>query len=447
MIYLRITLLFFITTFFACKHETVVTIEEQDELKRLIAEHSPTKDIGYYILPNSNDYQNLPNQDPKNPINKEKVELGKLLFFEPAIGIKGMNPQLIATYSCSSCHIPEKSFTPGRFQGIADGGVGFGYQGDGRVISPLYQGHEVDAQGARPLPTINLAYVKNALWSGAFGSTGLNAGTEDIWGVADTMTLINKKIFEGLEANNHRALIVHRQEIKKELLDYLGYTPMFDKAFPEIPVKERYTLQIASNAIAAYFRTILTNEAPFQKWLKGDDNALTNSQKNGANLFYTKAGCINCHNSPSFNGQRFAALGVKDLDQSEYLVYKTNDGRSKGRASFTLDDKDLYKFKVPQLYNLKNIGFYFHGASKQSIEDVVKYFNDAIPENDRVENYRIDPLFQPLSLTNKEIKELTDFIENGLNDPNLLRYKPEKVLSSYCFPNNDQQSKIDMSCY
>lgn len=432
--------------FIACKHEGF-QVEEQSELKRIIAEHSPTQDIGYYIMPNSDDYANIPNQDPKNPVTAAKAALGKLLFFEPAIGVKGMNPQLIATYSCSSCHIPERSFTPGRFQGIADGAVGFGHFGDGRNISPLYQGHEVDAQGARPLPTINLAYVKNALWSGAFGSTGLNTGTEAIWGVADTMTSINNKIFEGLEANNHRALIVHRQAINKPLMDYLGYTEMFDKAFPDVPPSERYTLQMASNAIAAYFRTIYTNEAPFQKWLKGDENAMTQSQKNGAQLFYTKAGCINCHNSPSFNGQRFAALGVKDLDQSGYVVFKTTDGRSKGRASFTLNDNDLYKFKVPQLYNLKNIGFYFHGASKQSLEDVVRYFNDAIPENEKVESHRIDPLFKPLSLTEQEIKDLTDFIENGLNDPNLLRYKPEHVLSSYCFPNNDPQSKADMSCY
>ncbi len=426
----------------SCKNE----VNTFNELEKLIASHSPTRSLDFYIMPESNDYKNIPNQDPKNPINQYKVELGRMLFFETGIGIKGKDVSLLETYSCSTCHIPEKGFTPGRFQGIADGGVGYGILGEGRRISSLYQGHEVDAQGARPLPTINLAYVKNALWSGAFGSTGLNTGTEAVWGVADTMTNINKKFFEGLEANNHRALIVHRQAIKKELMDYLGYTPLFEKGFPELPFQERYSLQTAGNALAAYFRTIYTNQAPFQLWLKGDKNALTERQLKGAELFFGKAGCINCHNSPSFNGQKFAAVGVNDLDQSNYLVYKTSDGRAKGRGGFTLNDYDLFKFKVPQLYNLKDIGFYFHGASKTNIEDVVQYFNLGIHENSRVSKDRIDPLFKPLGLTNQEVKDLTDFIENALYDANLVRYKPSKVLSGNCFPNNDTESKNDMNC-
>lgn len=426
----------------SCKNE----VPQFGELEKLISSHSPTKSLDYYIMPESNDYKNIPNQDPKNPINEYKVELGRMLFFETGIGIKGKEVSLMETYSCSTCHIPEKAFTPGRFQGIADGAIGFGNLGDGRRISSLYQGHEVDAQGARPLPTINLAYVKNALWAGSFGSTGMNIGTESKWGVADTMTRINKYNFEGLEANNHRALIVHRQAIKKELMDYLGYTPLFEKGFPELTQAERYSLQTAGNAIAAYFRTIYTNQAPFQKWLKGDKNALTDGQLKGAELFFGKAGCINCHNSPSFNGQKFAAVGVKDLDQNNYLVFKTNDGRSKGRASFTLEDNDLYKFKVPQLYNLKDIGFYFHGASKTKLEDVIQYFNLGIPENERVESRRIDPLFKPLGLSTQEVKDLTDFIENALYDANLARYKPAKVLSGNCFPNNDPESQHDMNC-
>ena len=443
--YSRLNILIVLTIFLgACQNEPKII--EEDELVQLIAKHSPTKDIDWYIMPESDDFAKIPNQDPTNKINAAKAELGKLLFFETGIGIKGLNPELSETYSCSTCHIPEKSFTPGRFQGIADGGMGFGYLGDGRFKNPSYEGSQVDAQGARPLPTINLAYVKNALWSGAFGATGMNASFKDIFGVADTLTSINKKGLEGLEANNHRALIVHRQEIKKELMDYLGYTPMFDAAFPDVPASQRYTLQTAANAISAYFRTIYTNQAPFQLWLKGDKNALTEAQKRGANLFFGKAGCINCHNSPSFNGQRFAALGVKDLDQNGYEVFKTNDGRAKGRGGFTLRDEDLYKFKVPQLYNLKDISHYFHGASKTNLKDVVEYFNHAVKENDRVDQSRIDPLFIPLGLTPSEVDDLTEFLTNALYDPNLIRYKPTQVMSGNCFPNNDYISQQDMGC-
>lgn len=428
-----------------CTHET--TFSSDDELRQTISDNAPSGNFEFYIMPASDDFQALPNQDPTNPINSDKVLLGKLLFHETGLALNAKKEISLKAYSCSTCHVAEKGFTPGRFQGIADGGVGFGAFGNGRVINPNYEGPEVDAQGARPLPTINLTYVKNALWSGAFGATGMNEGTNSIWGKADTMTYINFKGFEGLESNNHRALIVHRQRVDKEVCDQLGYTDLFNKAFPEIEEKDRYTLQIAGNAIAAYFRTILTNQAPFQKWLKGDEGALTEAQKNGANLFFGKAGCISCHNSPSFNGQKFSALGVKDIDQSGYLVYKFTDGRNKGRGGFTLKDEDLYKFKVPQLYNLKDIGFYFHGASKTSIRDVVKYFNDGIPENTRVPSDRVDSFIKPLGLSPDEVNDLTDFIENALHDPDLVRYKPSEVLSGNCIPNNDFASKMDMGCW
>lgn len=96
--------------------------------------------------------------------------------------------------------------------------------------------------GARPLPTINTTYVTNALWAGTFGSFGVNAGTESVWH-QDTLVEINFQELMGLEANNARALIVHRQVINKAVTDSLGYTALFDAAFPDIPVEERYTPQ------------------------------------------------------------------------------------------------------------------------------------------------------------------------------------------------------------
>ncbi len=254
----------------------------------------------------------------------------------------------------------------------------------------------------------------------------------------------------GLEANNNRALIVHRQVINKAVTDSLGYTAMFDVAFPEIPENERYTRKIAAFAIAAYFRTILTNEAPFQHWLKGKRSAMTEPQKRGAILFFGKAGCSNCHNSPSLNSQphAFFALGVKNLYQSGHQVFRTgpNDARNFGRGGFTHRPEDMHKFKVPQLYNLKEADFYFHGASKRSLREVVEYFNDGVPENPDVPQSQISSLFHPLGLTNAEMDDLTDFLENALYDPNLKRYAPAQVMSGNCFPNNDMPSRLDMGC-
>jgi cytochrome c peroxidase len=254
----------------------------------------------------------------------------------------------------------------------------------------------------------------------------------------------------GLEANNQRALIVHRQVITKEVTDFLGYTVMFDEAFPYIPANERYTRLTGSFAIAAYLRTVLTNQAPFQQWLKGNHTAMTEAQKRGAMLFFGKAGCASCHNSPSLNTlpHKFFALGVNNLHQSGYEVFRTGatDKRTLGRGGFTGLEEDMHRFKVPQLYNLKDVNFYFHGASKSTLREVVEYFNAGIPENPEVPASQVTSLLRPLDLTADEVDDLVEFLENGLYDPNLLRYAPDRTMSGNCFPNNDPESRLDIGC-
>lgn len=430
---------------YACTHQDFIT--DDSELINVIAKTASSGNINEYILPDGINLSAIPNQDKKNLLNAEKVALGKMLFYEPGIGLVGKNSTLRQTYSCSSCHVPENGFTPGRFQGVADGAIGFGRLGESRFKSPLYAGDDVDAQGARPLTMHNLAFVTNALWAGNFGSFGTNVGTEKAWH-QDTLTEINFLELEGLEANNMRALQVHRQMMNEAIADTLGYKQLFDKSFPDIPQSERYSLKTAAFAIAAYFRTIITNQAPFQRWLKGEKNAMTQQQKDGAMVFFSKAECTNCHRGPALNLMSYQALGVNNLYQSGYLVFRTgpSDKRNFGRGGFTGVAEDMHKFKVPQLYNLKNVGFYFHGASKRSLEDVVEYFDKGIPENKDVPESQIAEAFKPLNLTAKEKADLVEFLKNGLYDPNIQRYVPQRVMSGKCFPNNDLISKIDMKC-
>lgn len=433
--------------FMACAHDPILTLDR--ELLELLDNHSKTGSFSYFRMPESTNYAALPNQDAKNPVTAAKAALGKMLFFETGLGLSPKYPISNITYSCGSCHVPARGFTAGRFQGIADGGLGFGVSGETRTKHPLYESDEVDAQGARPLATINLTYVTNALWAGSFGSFGVNVGTESAWN-QDTLIAINFKGLQGLEANNARALIVHRQLINKDITDSLGYTPLFDQAFPDIPVNERYTIQTGAYAIAAYFRTVLTNQAPFQRYLKGEENALTEQQKRGALLFFDKAGCSNCHNSPSLNSDphQFFAVGVNNMYQNPLGAFATgpDDKRNFGRGGFTGLAEDMHKFKVPQLYNLKGYGFYFHGASKTTLREVVEYFNNAIPENPEVPASQISGFFRPLGLTEAEIDDLVAFLEDGLFDPNLQRYAPTSTMSGNCFPNNDALSQIEMGC-
>ena len=423
---------------YSCIRESRGTLD--DELRTAVVEASPTGNIDYFIMPESDEYDKLPNQDPNNPITKEKVELGKLLFFETGIAQNPAYIESLESYSCATCHVPNRGFLPGRLQGIADGGIGFGDNGSFRSISPNYEESEVDAQGNRPLTVMNVTYMTNTTWSGTFGANDNNIGTEEHWtGLAE----VNHTGFVGLEAQNIEGMHLHRMEINDKILYDYGYAELFDAAFPEMSEEERYSEMGASFALSAYLRTILTNETPFQDFLKGQ-NSMTTNQKLGGLVFFGKGRCSLCHNSPALGGNKFYSLGTKDLHEAGGVQTSADDPRVLGRASFTHEEDDMYCFKVPQLYNLRDYSTFFHGSSKQTIEEVVDYKIHAQSENPFVPKNLMD--IQPLELTDKERSDLVDFLTYGLYDYDIERYVPDQVLSGNCFPNNDPMSRRHLGC-
>ena len=429
----------------ACTKDRMPTLVELDnQLENSIQGKSPNGTLDFYVLPNENDLHLIP-QDPKNPLTPQKVELGKLMYHDTGLGQDPMKEAGRGTYSCASCHVSEAGFRPGNFQGIADGGVNFGIGGEDRVKNTLYSDDELDVQSARPLSMVNVAYVSNTFWNGQFGGGNVNEGTEDVWDLRDD-TELNHLGFEGIETQNMDGLIAHRITINKELLDEYGYTFLFDQVFADVPVEERYTITTASLAFSAYIRTILANRAPFQDWLKGDREALGYEEKKGAILFFEKAQCIQCHYNQNLGSSEFHALGVTDMDQIPSYNTSPDDRRNLGRGGFTLQPEDNYRFRVPGIYNLQGANFYFHGASKTSIRDLVEYKNAAQSENSRVPQDLISSKFKPIGLTEEEKYHLIAFLENGLQDPDLKRYVPTSVLSGNCFPNADEASQLDHGC-
>jgi cytochrome c peroxidase len=422
---------------FACTKNGMSALDK--ELDKVIGDKSR------YILPNSNDLAQIP-QSAANPLTAAKIKLGKLLFFDP---IFANEPKQFAgrfTFSCASCHVPEAGFRPSRMQGIADGGYGFGKQGEKRIKYPTYPNDSIDAQGARPLAVLNVAFVTNSMWNGSFGSDGVNKGTENMWGVFDAGTAINHERLGNLEGQNIEGLKTHRMLFTPEIVKTNGYKSLFDEAFSELPESDRYNRKTASFALSAYLRALITDEAPFQKWLKGNEYAMTDPQKSGAILFFGVLKCNSCHSKPNLGSMQFTALGTRDLYEKGGLRTSPTDRRNLGRGGFTGATQDMFKFRVPQLYNLGDSGPYFHGGSKETLEDVVRYFNEGEAENPRVPKSQLDPFLKPLHLSTTEIKDLTAFLKDGLRDPNLKRYVPEQVLSGLCFPNNDVLSRDDMKC-
>ena len=192
----------------ACTSEQTEASHYDNALTRSISRISPSGDVSAFIMPEEGDYSQFI-QEPKNPMTPEKVALGKLLFFETGLGADAVKEVGKFTYSCASCHVPAKGFMPGRVQGIADGGIGFGIDGEGRSRFHLYEEEEMDTQGARALSLLNAGFINNTSWSAQFGAGALNEGTEDIWGV-HTDTDINHLGLAGLESQNIEGLHLHR---------------------------------------------------------------------------------------------------------------------------------------------------------------------------------------------------------------------------------------------
>lgn len=419
-----------------------------NELEALLQQTSPGIGVSFFRLPESSDFNQIP-QDPRNPLNEAKVNLGRLLFHETALGRKPVKLIGFGTYSCASCHNAKAGFQACLPQGMGEGGQGFGIDGKARRRNPLYAPDEIDALPLRPPTTLNVAYQTNMLWAGRLGATHVNVGTEAFW-TAGTPMEKNKLGYEGVETESIAAQDVHRIDMRASAFQgNKTYRALFQLAFNDNWANDNQTKINAGLAMAAYNRTALTNRAPFQRWLRGETGAMTDAQKQGAILFFGKAGCVRCHTGPALNSMRFYSLGMYSLRNGalgEYQIVKADASLSehKGRGGFTGKADDMYKFKVPQLYNLKDSPFYGHGGSFTDLEAVVDYLNNAVAENKEVPLTQLAAEFKPLKLSPAERTNLVSFLRDGLHDPDLRRYAPVSLPSGQCFPNNDATSRFDL---
>lgn len=427
-------------------------IEARDNLLTLLDSTSTIGSYEEYILPASDDFDNIP-QDPSNEITAEKVALGKLIYHETGItnsDIAGME----GTFSCASCHSAQNGFKSGIRQGIGQGGVGF----DHRMIAAGVNPEDIDVQPVTSPTVLNTAFQEVMLWNGQFGNEVggiVNIGIDpDRHFTEGTPKEANLRNLSGLETQAVAGLGVHRMGDTEDsiLRTNETYRQMFTDAYG---VAEPDDMLLATSlAIAAFERTVLANKAPFQSYLKGDVDAMSAEEVSGAEVFFGKGNCHSCHNGPALSSpvgamsdQLFMTLGFHDLDiWEDEIVGEVNDATRAGRGGFTGDDMDKYAFKVPPLYNLIDTTVFGHGASFSSVEDVVRYKIEAVPQHPDVEIADLDYRFTPLDLTEDEIANLVAFLENSLHDPELMRYVPESLPSGNCPINNDEVSRQELGC-
>lgn len=402
------------------------------QLKQLLKLAAPgNQGLSYFILPDSSDIDNIP-ADPKNPLTPEKIHLGQLLFHETALSINPINPKNWQNGSCASCHFAQGGFRSNLAQGLGVGGLGWSKS---RYRDPETPPIQIDKQNILTPSVLNSAYQSVMLWDGRLGVAGPNA-KEPLIEKND----VNRFKLHGLETQGIDGMTVHRLGTPA-IATIPEYQELFAKAFPDRPyvAAEVEDTKGAGLAIAAYERTLLANQAPFQRWLKGDKNAMSAKEMKGGITFFSSS-CVQCHSGPNLANTEFHAVGFADHSEEW-------SGLNLGRGVVTKRAKDDFKFKVPQLYNLADSSPYGHGASFNTLPEVVEYFNRGEPQKLEAKySGNLSVWFRPLNLTKEQVDDLTAFLETGLRDPNLIRYVPDGLPSGLCFPNNDLESRKQLNC-
>ncbi len=168
-----------------------------------------------------------------------------------------------------------------------------------------------------------------------------------------------------------------------------GYATMFEAAYPG----EGITPQTIGKAIATFERTVISGPAPFDEWIGGREDAISESAKRGFDLFNTKAACAQCHTGWNFTDHGFHDIGVKGDDL----------GRGKHLPEI---DAVRYAFKTPTLRNVDHRGPFLHDGSERTIEDVVRFYN----RGGDVRRPSLALHVKPLDLNQQEVDDLCNFL-------------------------------------
>ena len=286
---------------------------------------------------------------PENPYSPAKAALGQHLFFDTLLsGERSM--------SCASCHVPTQSWSDGRPRGIGETGA---------------------AMKVRTPTLLDVAQIPILGWDGKF---------RDLESVAFT------PITSASAMNLTEATLLARLRAAP------AYVRAFAGAFPERAAagapEEAISRRTVELALATFQRSIVSGEAPFDRWIAGDARAIGPNAKAGFMLFNGKAQCAGCHSGWTFTDGSFHDIGV-------------GTGEDVGRAAFFPDSIQLrYAFKTPTLRDVADRGPYMHDGSLTSLSDVIDLY-----DRGGIDRPSRSPAIKPLGLTESEKRDLLAFLK------------------------------------
>ncbi len=283
-----------------------------------------------------------------NSLTAEKVVLGRKLFFDKRLSRD-------KSMSCATCHDPKRAFT------------------DGRAVSVGVFGRK----GTRSVPTlINRGYGTSFFWDG-------RAAT------------LEEQVLQPIQ--NPKELDMTVEEVVVRLKRGKNYHKLFQAAFGR-----ELNADDLAKALASYVRTILSGDAPIDRYLDSDRKALSAKAKEGLRIFRGKGNCTACHLGPTFTDERFHNTGIAWRD-SVFLDL--------GRFAVTGKQEDRGAFKTPTLREIAQTAPYMHDGSLATLEGVIKFYNRGGNPNPH-----LDPEVRPLHLTAEEKETLLAFLKSLSGD-------------------------------
>lgn len=332
---------------------------------------------------------------------------------------------------------------------------------------------ELDSVGRNSMSVIGLAFNNRLLFGGFAGEPQSTIGSLNPFAdpAAENIAL--------LLLDAHRMLGAQ----SAELIKVPAFVKLFQDAFPTEAADAAATHDLtklvndvtAFRATATFMRTVVTRNTPFDRFVAGDNDAMTSAQRRGARLFFTKAteggaGCVACHSGPMLNKQandpdvagigqlveeNFINVGIGDhpvqalnalargrLDRNRLgadgFPYHAEDT---GRQEITHNPDHAFKFRSLTLRQLRDAGNFFHNGSLTKVRDVVEYFNAGVPQDPRAAaaptlstrftNPRGPGYPRGLGLSARQVDDVTDFVENGLYDPAFVTYDPKSTTDTF----------------